>query len=515
MNLLYPQVLWLFIPLVVFAYFLRPLRLTQATHLVILSLLLITLSRPQFKEGLTEEPIEARDILIALDISYSMRAQDLAPNRYEYAKVTIEALLKKDTRDNIMLIAFTTNPLLLSPPTTDHRLIHTALEALDLNHILTKGTSLVHLFDKIAQMKKVHREIILMTDGGEENDLKSLIESLHTSDSRLTILALGTEHGATVPDDEGMPLKDKSGHLVVSRLNPLLEQLAKASKGSYLLPSVTPEESAGAIMTHLNNAAEETHLLTKQRYATTELYWLPLLLAAILFLMLHTRAARYLLIGYALLGVHLNASFLEIMQLKNAYESYREEDYNRSAALLQKIEAPSLQTQYALANSYYKQKAYKKALRIYQSIRSTSPHIKQRLYYNIANTYAMMGKYDKAKIYYTKTLQLGEDADALYNLSLLMQHKERQQNTHSISLPKSQEESNAAKNSGENLEKKDSNSNKQQSSGSGAGGSQQKSNQENEKKGRLKLDESARPQPLGSKVYELINKGYIRETKPW
>ncbi|HFQ61764.1 MAG TPA: VWA domain-containing protein, partial [Epsilonproteobacteria bacterium] len=149
MTLLYPSFLWLLVPLTLFFFKSSP-KIVVRTHLVILMLLLFSLARPVKEASLQESNIQARDLIIALDVSYSMRASDIPPTRYTFAKETIKQLLKNNPTDNVMLMAFTSNPLLLSPPTTDHTLIDVALDALNPEFILTKGTSLKKLFKKLA-----------------------------------------------------------------------------------------------------------------------------------------------------------------------------------------------------------------------------------------------------------------------------------------------------------------------------------------------------------------------------
>ncbi len=122
MILLYPYFLWLLIPLAVLFFTQKHKYLISTVHLFILALLVLTLSRPAIDEGVQESKIDAKDIIIAVDVSFSMQATDIKPNRYDFSKQTIEAFLTQNAKDNMMLIAFTTNPLLLSPPTTDHQL---------------------------------------------------------------------------------------------------------------------------------------------------------------------------------------------------------------------------------------------------------------------------------------------------------------------------------------------------------------------------------------------------------
>ena len=515
MSLLYPQFLWLLIPFGLLFLYLKPNLLIQRVHLIILLLLVFTLTRPQLQKGFQEESIEAKEVLIALDVSYSMRATDVKPTRYDYAKATIDTLLRENVQDNIMLIAFTTNPLLLSPPTTDHILVRTALNALDLNNILTKGTSLEKLFKKISSMKKVHRELLLITDGGEEKDLKRLTTALEDTDIHLTILALGSKQGTTIPTEDGSMLKDSDNHLVVSRINPLLKELAQAMNGTYLTASGNPQSTSDAINRSFSQSHLEAKRVNKLHYTTTELYQIPLLLALLLFLMLHTRASKYLLILFALLGIPLQASFLDTFYLDQAYHSYEAKEYNTTKRILAKIETPSLQKQFALANTFYKLHQYKKAIALYSAIHSTSASVKQKLYYNIANAYAMQRAYDKAKIYYTRALQLGDDEDALHNLKIIALLKKKKRAELGISHPKSQSNDSSKSNAEKGSQSKKTQDEEQQSSGSGSGGEKQESTKKKQEKQKLILDKSEEQQPLSSKVYELINKGYIHETHPW
>ncbi|GIT98850.1 VWA domain-containing protein [Sulfurovum sp. TSL1] len=510
MTLLYPSFLWLLIPLALLLWY-SSRKVVPLVHLVILMLVVLSLARPVREETLQEAGIEAKDIIIALDVSYSMKATDITPTRYDFAKETIAALLQENPGDNIMLIAFTTNPLLLSPPTTDHALINIALANLNPEFILTKGTSLETLFKRIASMKRGHKNLILMTDGGDEEDLGKLTTLIQNADISLSILALGSTLGTTIVNKDGSLLKDKDDNLVISRVNPLLESLSSSVSGTYVTASSTPEATADRVSDALQENADQAQHIQKMQRHYLELYQLPLGVALVLFFMLHTRAVKYLLILFALLGVQAEASLLDNYHLNRAYQSYRTSDLNETKKQIQQIKARSLQSQMLLANTYYKQRAFKKAIQTYRTIRSTSPKIKQQLYYNIANAYAMQESYDKAKLYYTKVLQLGEDPDAEHNLRLVALLSDQKSADLGIAHPKSQDSSSSKSESQE--ENKESKSEDEPSSGSGGGGESQ--TQKEQKENKL-LDAGNQEQhPLGSKVYELINKGYIRETQPW
>jgi Ca-activated chloride channel family protein len=522
MTLLYPSFLWLLIPLIILFWSDRKRALITTSHLIVLIFIVTALSRPVIQKGLQERSLEAQDIIIALDVSYSMKAKDIKPTRYIFAKETIEALLKENAKDNIMLIAFTSNPLLLSPPTTDHELITIALNSLNPEYILTKGTSLKKLLKKIVSMqrsKTLHQNLILITDGGEEENTESLTKELKKANISLTVLALGTKQGTTIEKQDGTLLKDDKNNLVISRINPLLKKLTSQVEGHYLTASDSPEATAEDLQDALNAEVKKGETISKMQYLNTELYQLPLFLALLLFLMVHTRASKYLIVFFIFLGVNIEASMLDSYHLKQAYKSYSLEDFNSSKQELEKIEEPSLQSQFALGNTHYKIHEYKKAIKVYLSIHSTSKTVKQRLYYNTANAYAMMEEYDKAKIYYTKALQLGADEESKYNLQLVALLKKKKNTQLGLAHPKSQS-SDSSQSEYTESDDKETREKEQPSSDSGSGGENKTDTKENKKddkdeKKRLIADEEVEQQPLSSKVYELINKGYIRETQPW
>ena len=510
MTLLYPSFLWLLVPLTLFFFKSSP-KIVVRTHLVILMLLLFSLARPVKEASLQESNIQARDLIIALDVSYSMRASDIPPTRYTFAKETIKQLLKNNPTDNVMLMAFTSNPLLLSPPTTDHTLIDVALDALNPEFILTKGTSLKKLFKKLAHMHQEKKILLLITDGGEEHDAAHLANILQQSDISLITLALGTSKGTTVATKTGKVLKDKQGNLVISRLNPALEELTSLMQGSYLKAKATPTQTADAITEVLQTQAQ-TQQSQKMQHRYKELYQIPLFIAMVLFLLVHTRGVKYLLIAFTLLGIQVHAGMFDTYRLHQAYDAYKHQDYSLSYQALKHIKTPSLQSQIALADIYYKQGAYKKALKIYDTLRSRSALIKQHIYYNSANAYAQLGSYSKAKRYYTKALQLGKDKDAEHNLKLVTFLADKKSQGLGKAHPKSQN-ADASKSLAKEENKDEKKKEEEQSSGSGSGG--EGSNKEKVKKNQLLVDDHTPPHPLSSKVYELINKGYIRETHPW
>ncbi len=509
MTFLNPFFLYLLLPLIFFLWQ-NIHALSKSIHIIILILIVITLSHPIKEQTLIQVAVDAQDIIIAIDVSSSMKARDLIPNRYSFAKKTIVSLLNANPSANVMLIAFTSNPLLLSPPTTDHALIAIALESLNLEFILSKGTSLEKLFKKLSLLKTGHKHLILMTDGGEETQLTKLTTLLQKSNISLTVLALGTKQGTSIEQNNGTLLKNKEGNLVISRINPLLKSLAKVAKGSYLMASHSPKVTAQKITTILQDQKNKAQVIKKKQQKHTELYQVPLFLALLLFFILHTKFIKYLVVFLSIFTMPTQASIFDHYYLNLAYTSYAKNDFNTTQKQLQKIKDLSLQSQIMLANTHYKQNAFTKSIKIYKYIHSTSLQTKQQIYYNIANAYSMQKKYHKAKIYYTKVLQLGIDNDAKHNLDLIALLNDKKTAKLGIAHPKSQDTS-SSKN--ESQDKKESKTEDEPSAGSGSDG---KGNPHKKEKGKKLLNLMQESKyPLSSKVYELINKGYIHEKQPW
>ena len=508
MTLLYPAFLWLILPLFLFL-FKSDNRLVSKIHIVILILIVMSLSRPITELSVQKATVKARDVIIALDVSSSMFATDIAPSRYAFAKETIKTFLNYNDTDNIMLIAFTSNPLLLSPPTTDHQLIAVALESLNPEYILTKSTSLTTLFEQLRRLHVARKNLVLITDGGEENKDTSLIDLLQTLDISLITLAMGTPAGSTLKNKNNTLVKDKEGNLVISRVNPLLKRLSSAVQGSYINVAPTPAQTASLLDSAIASQNNTWSQVTKMRKSYQEWYQLPLLLASLLFLIIHTRAIKYLSLLVLFFGMALEASFFDAYHLNHAYSSYRQNDFNQSMKSIQKVRDASLQSQLLLGNLYYKTKHYQKALNTYLPLRSRSMQLRQQLFYNIANTYVHMGRYAKARIYYAKVLQLGLDKDARYNLARIALLPDKEEANLGMAHPKSQD---ASASKSQDQTKKNQVKEDQPSSGSGAGG---ESTMKKKKIFSQPKQAHTTRHPIGSKTYELINKGYMHETRPW
>ncbi len=503
MNFLYPWILFFLLPLVAYVYKER-IDLKQKAHLkwVVLMLLIVALARPIVEYRPTLEEMPVGSVVVALDLSYSMRAKDIKPTRLEASRAIIKEFLSLNPNDKIALIGFTTHALMLSPLTQDHRVVTMALDSLKDEYILTKGTSIHKLLQKVAQFPDESKTLVILSDGGDEPLEDETIALARTHNITIIAPAMATPQGASIDSDEGV-LRDTQGNIVISRLNPMLEHLAKATGGEFI---TFGDRAARAIHEAIENLNQAKIIAQQSIQSYYDLYSILVLIAMALLLHAYTTIYLKIIALLALWGVHLHGGVIENYYLTKAHSYFEKGEYNQSIKTLTTLK-PSQQSQMLLANSYYKLQAYHKAKALYQSIQTTNPALKHQLYHNLGNCEAQLHYYDKAKNYYIKALQLSKSPQTWHNLELVTQLQERfnaQLGTTNPTGGASQSNDNEEDFS----EKEGEEESNEGSSGSGSSTSD-----------RIKLDTKALPspasKPISSKAYELINKGYIHEEKPW
>lgn len=481
---------------------------------VSLAFMLLAFARPALENSLTNEKFDSEDYIIALDASYSMQADDIKPTRYIMAKKAIEKLLELHPKDRFTIFAFTSNALLISPPTTDTEISMQALNALNPNYILTKSTNLYNLFESVAKMSLNKKNLIILSDGGDEHNIAKLSKIIKANNITPFFLATATKKGATLKKD-GAYLKNQNESLVVSRVNPILEDLANTTDGKYYLL-----DSLGVVDTLSSDlfTQSDMHKLKIKVKKYKELFFIPLIFAIIFYFISITRLHQlYPLILLLIFPYKTHAGMLDFYYLYDANQSYQEKNYLQAAKSFQAL-SPSVQSYFNIGNAYYKAKHYKKALSYYTQIQTGNREMKQAVFYNIGNCAFKLKKYNEAKKFYIQALALGDDADALYNLNLIKKlhlkpKKELQNLMPQKSTPK-QKKPSATKTKKEN-NKKDSaggtNSNRSSSqSSNGKGGNKKK-----KPVSRTKKSTKQNNFKMGYKAYEKINKGYSDEKEPW
>ncbi len=199
----------------------------------------IGLSRPQIGAKLKEHETKGAEIMIVLDVSNSMLAEDYSPNRLERAKLAISRLVDKLRDDRIGLIVFAGNSFVQLPITTDYVSAKMFLNSISTESVPVQGTAIGDAINTAmrsfsAQSEK-SRAIVVITDGeNHEDDPVAAARQAAELGVRVFAIGVGSPEGKPIPMD-GELLKDKDGEIVVTRLDEkVLQEMAQAGNGVYV-----------------------------------------------------------------------------------------------------------------------------------------------------------------------------------------------------------------------------------------------------------------------------------------
>ena len=205
-----------------------------------ITILIFMIARPQVGSKISHEKREGIEVLIALDISNSMLAQDVIPSRLEKSKLLIEDLVDHFTNDKVGLVVFAGDAFVQLPITNDYVSAKMFLQNINPSLITTQGTDLARAISLsqscFTQREHIGRAIIVITDGEDhEGGALEAAREAYKKGINVFILGVGTSKGAPIPDGNGGYLKDNSGQTVLSALNEqMCQQVAKAGNGVYI-----------------------------------------------------------------------------------------------------------------------------------------------------------------------------------------------------------------------------------------------------------------------------------------
>lgn len=258
---------------------------------ILWGLLLTAMAGPRwdFKDVRLFHPGDS--LLILLDISRSMEANDVAPTRLARARQEIQDLIEQNRRLRLGLIAFSSVPHVISPITDDTQTLRNSLPALASDLSRLQGSRLQGALDRAELLLQglpvdSARSILLISDGDfDEPDLVARIKKLAQEHSiRLHALGVGTKEGAQIPAPRGGWLPDRSGQPVRSRLNEtLLKELASAGNGIYRAADFRDADTAAILAASVLDRTPPEEVDEKTR-VWNERFYLPVLAVAALLL---------------------------------------------------------------------------------------------------------------------------------------------------------------------------------------------------------------------------------------
>jgi len=231
-----------------------------------LGLMIIAFARPQFGTRLAEVKKKGIELIIALDVSNSMLAEDIQPNRLENAKMAISRLIDRLENDKIGLIVFAGDAYIQMPVTTDYAAAKLFLNSISPNIVPKQGTAIGAAI-KLAMRSftpesEKSRAIVIITDGeNHEEGAEEAAKEALAAGIRVHTIGIGSPQGVPIPmngpDGRQDFRKDASGNVIISKLNEeLLRNIAAAADGIYV--------RATASRTGLNNILDEMNQMEKK-----------------------------------------------------------------------------------------------------------------------------------------------------------------------------------------------------------------------------------------------------------
>lgn len=274
--------------------------------LFLLSIILLTIAiaNPQMGSKIEEVNREGIDLMVCLDVSNSMKAEDLYPNRLDHAKRAISKLIEQLRDDRIGIIVFGGEAYVQLPITTDFSAAKLFLESIDTDIIPTQGTNIAAAIETAMvsfDPKSVSgKAIIIITDGeNHEEGALEMAEKAKAAGIRIFTVGMGSPEGSPIPVyQNGKPIgykKDKENNTVITKLNEvMLQQLAMSGNGTYV--------RATNSQTALNSIFSAINKMDKQSFGTQmyrdyesrfQLFLAPALLLLIIEIFISTNKSKW------------------------------------------------------------------------------------------------------------------------------------------------------------------------------------------------------------------------------
>ena len=253
--------------------------------LVAMALTIVALARPQIDNGEIKVKSSFINVVTAIDMSKSMFANDVYPNRFEFAKKKFFDSLEYFKNTKIALMGFSTRTFLISPLTQDFNSLKFLAKNLNTDYLNLKGTDILTVLKSSNELfgEEKKKILLMFTDGSDQREFSKEIAYAKEHNIVVFIYNIGTTKGGVIKDKNGV-LKDKKGDIVVVKRNDNIKALAMKTGGAYMNYSLAKDDIKLLVDTIQNSfqAKEEQNSTIKDK---EELFYYPLALAILFYLM--------------------------------------------------------------------------------------------------------------------------------------------------------------------------------------------------------------------------------------
>lgn len=385
--------------------------ITFGLQLLATAAFIAALAQPRWGEEKRTITESGRNVILAVDTSKSMLADDVSPNRLMRAKLAAQDIVEALKEQRVGLIAFAGRAYLQAPLTTDHAAVIESLQALDSFTIPRGGTAiseaLTEAMDAFDKNKARNHGLIVFSDGGEEDSaLDSLLVKAKEKNIIIVTVGVGTETGALVPDPDpdrqGDYIRDPAtGNPVHVKLEEAtLQKMAAMTGGRYL--RLGSQSLTNGVVVQALSVLESTDSGTREETKPIERFYWPLSLAifSLMISLLLRPAARVPRFSPAAAGLILllagpaQGAVLSLQEtIDGARDAYKAGDYGRSRDLYARLLAddpPAGQAEeyaYGLGAAAHGLKDYDRAVDAFsRALGSGSKSVQARSHRSLGNT---------------------------------------------------------------------------------------------------------------------------------
>ncbi|MCD7714528.1 MAG: VWA domain-containing protein [Prevotella sp.] len=203
------------------------------------ALVIVMLARPQMGSKILHEKRNGIEIIIAIDVSNSMKAEDVVPSRLQKSKLLVENLINHFSNDKVGVVVFAGDAFVQLPITSDYVSAKMFLQAVDPSMIASQGTDIAQALSLAVNsftQSKTGKAVVVITDGEDhEGGAVEAAQDAYKKGVNVFILGVGDPKGAPIPLGGGGYMTDLSGNTVMTALNEqMCREIAQAGKGKYI-----------------------------------------------------------------------------------------------------------------------------------------------------------------------------------------------------------------------------------------------------------------------------------------
>ena len=454
MTFLYPYVLYFsFLPLILLAYYilkqkdsfeklfdpkiLQQIKVKNAglspkskniLFLFSLFLFVLSLARPVMNKEEKNLSQEVHAIVVAIDVSKSMLAQDIFPSRLKMAKQKLLNIIKQSSSNAIGVVIFAKSAFILSPITQDFTSLNFIVNNFDAGLNFDAGSNIYAMLEASNKLLKhyQYKNIILLSDGGNQNTFEEEIVYINEKKLNLYTLALATSKPSPIPVN-GAYLTNSKGEIITVKRNENIKTLSLQNKGAYINFSLDNSD-INAILNDIFTNIKKDSIQSKKFLIYTELFYYPLVLGILFLLFCFSTFPKRAIVILSLFSFpyeNTYANTFEFQDIQEAKEAYEKQEYKKAQTLYKSLDT-SKEALYNQGNAAYKQKAYKDAISLYKEAKSDVDELNYKTLHNLGNTYVKLNKLQEAKESYEEALKIKENKETKENLEKVLEALKKQ-----------------------------------------------------------------------------------------